>query len=221
MRESSKQFWQGEELIGTKSCGINRWRDLRRGQLELLRQVLAHRPVVPANSGSCMVTQKLKESFTVPFHTRLGSGPSIGRTTSQARSTASIAQSRYTPAGANSTNVSSVAGGSNTGNMGGGPSIGTSSGNPTSSNSPIGTNKQMWIIFGVEGPLEPLELSQINNDYLHNDQTFIRELRQRHWKLRGLLRILFSIWRLRYWEFVKVSTITNFSGISQSLSRVV
>lgn len=97
-------------------------------------------------------------------------------------------------------------------NVGGGSNISTAVGNPVSSHVPLGTSKQMWIIFGVEGPLEPLELSQINSDFLHNDQSFIRELRQRHWKLRGWLRILFSIWRLRYWEFVKVSITQRHNG---------
>lgn len=192
-------------LIEMKSCGITRWRDLHLGQQELLREVLASRLVKPEASHSCLVTEEPKHRLSIPFRTALGSGSNIGRITPQARSSTSSAQSRYTPTGVSSKVAGNATGGTNTINVAGGSNIGTSAGNPTSANSIPVPKKQMWIIFGVEGPLEPLELSQMNNDYLHNDQVFIRELRQRHWKLRGWLRILFSIWRLRYWEFVKVS----------------
>lgn len=199
------QTQRTRELTGAKSCGMTRWRELPIEQQGLLREVLVHRPVESGTVSSCMVTQQPAKRFSIPFRMVLGSGSSIGRNPGQARSTTSSARSRYTPAG-NRSNIGSCAqGGSAANNAGSVSQTATTPGNPTASNVPLCTNKQLWIIFGVEGPLEPLELSQINNDYLHNDQIFIRELRQRHWKLRGWPRILFSIWRLRYWEFVKVS----------------
>ena len=66
------------------------------------------------------------------------------------------------------------------------------------------TSKQLWIFFGVQGPRITLEVDQIGGNDLQSDTLFLRQLRRRHFQLRGRLRSYFSFWRLSYWEFVKV-----------------
>ena len=65
-------------------------------------------------------------------------------------------------------------------------------------------NKQLCVVFGVQGPRVTLEVDQIRDSDLQSDILFLRKLRRRHFQLRGRLRSYFSFWRLSYWEFVKV-----------------
>ena len=64
--------------------------------------------------------------------------------------------------------------------------------------------EKFFILFGVQGPRRTLELDQIDCESCSSDQKFFRELRQRYPKLRGYLRWIFSVWRFRTCDFVKV-----------------
>lgn len=61
----------------------------------------------------------------------------------------------------------------------------------------------LWLAFGVWGPQITVRLDQIDKHALASDQLFLRELRRRHDKLRGWLRLYFSFQCLKYWEFSK------------------
>ncbi|KAF1953575.1 hypothetical protein CC80DRAFT_141677 [Byssothecium circinans] len=62
----------------------------------------------------------------------------------------------------------------------------------------------LWLIFGAEGPRATLELDQMDDNLLKSDTVFLRRLKERHAQLRGWLRSHASVWKLGYWDFVKV-----------------
>lgn len=64
--------------------------------------------------------------------------------------------------------------------------------------------KLLWFIFKIEGARSVLDWDQFGDGELATDCQFQQQLRERHNRLRGRLRLWFSYWRLSYWEFVKV-----------------
>jgi hypothetical protein len=189
-----------------KNCGTRRWRNIRPGQLELLQHVLAHRTVESAPPASCILFQASKKRSNIPYLSAQGSRASGGQSSNTASGSGSSAQKKYTPVQGGATSIGSgIPGLAPTQISAGLPGSGTVVGTHVPVHTASGTNKQLWLIFGAEGSMELQELGQISSGFLNDDQTFIRELRRQHQQVRGWTRMLFSMWRLRYWEFVKVS----------------
>jgi hypothetical protein len=189
-----------------------RWRELKPGQQEILEDLLDQRPVKFLRPPLC-ASIKLS-SIGRGLHTQ--ARPSFGQASGQTSGHVSSAQQKYAPAGGGSlSSGNSVPGsqpGSSTNTM---PSAsGTPPDGHASTPSDSEQNKQLWVVFGVEGPRITLELDQIGNGDLQSDPVFLRKLRRRHYLLRGWLRSYFSFWRLSYWEFVKVSILKSSQGLS-------
>lgn len=66
-----------------------------------------------------------------------------------------------------------------------------------------------WILFGVQGSRLSVELEHIEIDEYVNDSSFFRALRQHYRKHRGILKLMFSVWRLGYCDNFKVSFMAN------------
>ena len=82
----------------------------------------------------------------------------------------------------------------------------------------VSSAEKLFILFGVQGPRRTPELDQIDYGSCSSDREFFHELHQRYPKLRGYLRWIFSVWRFRTCEFVKVGVfpsivIENYSDI--------
>jgi hypothetical protein len=71
---------------------------------------------------------------------------------------------------------------------------------------PSSSNSELFIIFGVEGGRRTLEIAHLNTLKLKDDSEFFKHLCREYRRLRGYLRRWFSIWQLRYCDFVKVRT---------------
>lgn len=139
-----------------------------------------------------------------------GSEPASGQGTT-GQSPGNSKTKKYTPGGAASTSSASI----------GSSSLTASSATPSipgglnvhSGQVPdpagVGPNESLWVTFGVDGSQSTPEVDQIGSVDLMFDHTFIKELRSRHKKLRGWMRSYLSIWRLHYWEFVKVSKLSS------------
>jgi hypothetical protein len=185
---------------------MRRWRDIRACQLELLQHVLAYRTLESAPSASCALFQVDKHASNITRSSAQGSGAGskqVPNTTPG--STSSAAQKKYTPVQGGAAPVGSSTLGLNPNNNSAGQSgSGVVIGTHVLAQAASAANRPLWIIFGAEGSMELQELGQISNEFLKDDQTFIQELRRQHRQVRGWARILFSMWRLRYWEFVKV-----------------
>ncbi|KAF8860704.1 hypothetical protein BDZ45DRAFT_305714 [Acephala macrosclerotiorum] len=68
-------------------------------------------------------------------------------------------------------------------------------------------NTQLFVLFGVHRTGPTLQLAQLDTKQYTNDGAFFRDLRQKYKKMRGRWRFLFSVWRLRYCDFVKFEKI--------------
>ena len=186
---------------------------MRPGQKEILEDLLDQRPTKFLRSPLCasIKQSRIKQGLTK-------APPSSRQAAGQTPSRASSAQRKYTPSGGSSSSgniVQRSQPGNSANPMQSAPVTPHDGHTPMPSGS--GPGKQLWVIFGAEGPRITLELDQIGNDDLHSDPRFLRKLRRRHHQLRGWLRLYFSFWRLSYWEFVKV----RFPKFSQDFSVLI
>jgi hypothetical protein len=67
------------------------------------------------------------------------------------------------------------------------------------------TLNELLILFGVIGSRRTLELAQIDTKQYTKDGTFFHDLKKSYKEFRGFWRYWFSVWRLSYCDFVKVS----------------
>jgi hypothetical protein len=63
---------------------------------------------------------------------------------------------------------------------------------------------ELFVLFGVKGRRQTLELAQLNVSDYANDSMFFQALSSEYKNLRGFLRYWLSIWQLQHCDFVKV-----------------
>jgi hypothetical protein len=66
------------------------------------------------------------------------------------------------------------------------------------------TSNNLFILFGVKGPRRTPGFDQIDAQKYAEDEPFFHDLKKAYKTLRGFWRYWFSVWRLRYCDFVKV-----------------
>ena len=66
-------------------------------------------------------------------------------------------------------------------------------------------HSELVVLFGVKGKRRTLELAQIDVSKHKDDKIFFQDLRREYRQRRGFLRYWFSLWQLRYCDFVRVS----------------
>lgn len=184
---------------------MNRWWNLSADQQTMLRDILAHCPTGSSPPSFCALLQPIERKHQRRTTKTQVSEPASDQDTGPPPQNSKT--TKYTPSGAASTSSGGV--GSTPlppiNATPGTPGAMDTQGGQASTLVRSGLNELLWITFGVEGSQSTPEVDQIGSDDQTFDQIFIKELRSRHRRLRGWMRLYLSIWRLHYWEFVKVS----------------
>ncbi|CZR56621.1 uncharacterized protein PAC_06510 [Phialocephala subalpina] len=67
----------------------------------------------------------------------------------------------------------------------------------------MGLKSELFILLGIKGWRRTLELAQIHVPNSMDDHKFFKALLREYKRRRGLWRLWFSVWQLRYCDFVK------------------
>ncbi|KAI1622528.1 hypothetical protein EDD37DRAFT_651800 [Exophiala viscosa] len=181
-------------------CGDELWEDIPDDQYHLFRRLLSPRKSKPRHTHLCQTafrhTGRAQRTHSpVPN----GSGP--------APDTTAPAPAAYTGLVQSSLSVSSSPSGSAASSSlsrSASPTSSTDATSVVSASVSISSQQHMYVLLGIGGMRSTLDLEHM--DVIKDTKTdaeFFKKLNDLYRSARGMLRILFSIWRLSHCDFVK------------------
>lgn len=196
--------------LTSKFCGSRLWLEVSTAEAELLRDIFRDtRETDPIQPHRCWHRRGWRTwaSDLGAYFRATASGTSAAShryTPSNSTQSSSTTASASSPGTTNTTQSSTT--GQNNSQQGNlissqlSTTVTPASANPAS---------EMWVLFGVQGPRQPLTMEHIVIDAATNDDIFYRELRKNYRLHRGKLLFWFSFWRFQYCEVVKFKRLAS------------